>query len=76
MWLPTPVYKRIPQFWIVMGLMFVANGLYLGLDIPVSNAYVVIGIVCCIFGVGVAVVRSRHRRNNNEDDSNPPATSE
>jgi len=66
MWLPTPVYERIPQFWFLLGLLFVANGLYLGLDIPISFGYVGIGFICCAYGAGVAVVRIRYRRNRPE----------
>ena len=67
MWLPTPIYDRIPQFWFLLGLLFVANGLYIGLDIPVSFGYIAIGFVCCVYGVGVAVVRFKHRLGNSEN---------
>jgi len=69
MWLPTPVYERIPQFWFLLGLLFVANGLYLGLDIPISFGYIGIGSACCIYGAGVAAVRIRYRRNRPEDNN-------
>jgi len=62
MWIPTPLYERIPQFWFLLGLLFVANGLYIGIDFVASIGYVAIGLVCCAYGVGVAVVRLRHRR--------------
>jgi hypothetical protein len=68
MWLPTPVYKRIPQFWFLLGLLFVANGLYLGLDIAVSFAYIAIGFICCAYGAGIAVVRFRYRRGQPDND--------
>lgn len=67
MWLPTPVYEGIPQFWFLLGLLFIANGLYLGLDIPISFAYIAVGFICCIYGVGVAVVRFRYRRDRTDD---------
>jgi hypothetical protein len=69
MWLPTPVYERLPQFWFLLGLLFVANGLYLGLHIPISLAHVCIGFACCGFGLGVAVVRNRYRRDPSENDN-------
>ena len=62
MWLPSPVYERIPQFWFLLGLLFIANGLYLGIDFAISLAYIAVGLVCCAFGAGVAIVRMRHRR--------------
>lgn len=67
--LPTPVYERIPQFWFLLGLLFVANGLYLGLDIPISLGSVGIGFVCCLYGAGIAVVRIHNRRNRSEDNN-------
>ena len=67
MWLPTPVYERIPQFWFLLGLLFVANGLYLGLDIPIAFGYIAVGFGCCIYGVGIAVVRMRYRRDRSQD---------
>jgi hypothetical protein len=73
MWLPTPVYKRIPQFWFLIGLLFMANGLYLGLDIPVSFGYIAVGFVCCFYGVGVAVFRIKYRRDKQENHDSTPA---
>ncbi len=61
MWLPTPVYERIPQFWFLMGLLFIANGLYLGIDLTISLGYIAAGLLCCAFGAGVMIVRKRHR---------------
>ncbi len=70
MWLPTPVYERIPQFWFLIGLLFFANGLYLGLDIPIAFGYLTIGVICCAYGIGIAVVRTRYRRaQTSSDDS-------
>jgi hypothetical protein len=63
MWLPTPVYERIPQFWFLMGLLFIAIGLYLGIDFAISLGYIAVGIICCAYGVGIALIRMRHRKN-------------
>jgi hypothetical protein len=73
MWLPTPVYERIPQFWFLLGLLFVANGLYLGLDIPVSFGYIAVGFICCVYGAGVAVVRFKYRRDKTNNSSSSTA---
>jgi hypothetical protein len=67
MWLPTPIYERLPQFWFLLGLLFVAYGLYIGLDIAVSLGYIAVGFVCCIYGVGVAVVRFKQRGASNDN---------
>ena len=63
MWLPTPVYERIPQFWFLVGLLFIADGLYLGIDFPISLGYIAIGLVSCVYGIGIAILRLRYRRN-------------
>lgn len=63
MWLPTPIYKRIPVGWFVAGLLFIAYSLYLGLDIKGSLTYVALGVVCCGAGVATAMLRARHSRD-------------
>ena len=57
MWLPTPVYERIPQFFFLLGLLFIANGLYLGFDFAISFAYIAVGTLSSAYGLGVFVVR-------------------
>lgn len=73
MWLPTSVYERIPHFWFVMGLLFIAGGLYMGVDIPVWVVYIVIGFLCCSFGIAVAVLRMKHRTGQSEDSKSADA---
>ena len=67
MWIPTPVYERIPQFWFLLGLLFFANGLYLGLEFAASFGYIVVGLVCSTYGVGIAIMRMRYRRDPTTD---------
>ena len=73
MWLPTPVYERIPQFWFLMGLLFIVNGLYLGIDFAISLGYIAVGFVSCAYGVGIALVRMRYRKGRSA--SNEPVAS-
>jgi hypothetical protein len=73
MLLPTPIYERIPQIWFLFGLLFIANGLYLGLDIPGSLSYVVVGVGGCLCGVGIAIVRLNYRRDRQESHDSIPA---
>ena len=69
MWIPTPVYERIPQFWFLLGLLFIANGLYIGLDFAAAFGYGALGLICCAYGVGIEVMRSRYRSNKSADDT-------
>jgi hypothetical protein len=61
MWLPTPVYERLPQFFLLLGLLFVSNGLYLGFDFGVAFVYIGFGMWCSAYGVGIFVVRMVRR---------------
>ena len=62
MWLPAPIYERLPIFWIVLGLLFIAGGLYIGLEISPALGYITVGIACFFAGVAVAGLRARYRR--------------
>ena len=67
MWLPTPVYERIPQLWLLLGLLFIANGLYLGIDLPILLGYIAIGLGCCAYGASIALVRTRYRQATSDE---------
>ncbi len=69
MWIPTPIYARIPQIWFLLGLLFIADGLYLGLEFTVSFAYLLIGAVCCVYGIGIGITRMRYRHSQPAADS-------
>lgn len=61
MWLPTSVYERVPQFWLVLGLLFMVSGLYLGTEYHMAFLYVGVGAACVLWGVAIAVWRRRFR---------------
>lgn len=61
MWLPTPLYERIPQFWVLLGLLFMTSGTYLGFDYSLSFLYFAVGFACVIWSVVIFVRRSRYR---------------
>ena len=61
MWLPTPVYERLPQFYFLLGLLFIANGLYISLDLSISFIYIGFGLWCSAYGIGIFVVRTIRR---------------
>ena len=61
MWLPTPVYERIPQFWLLLGLLFMTSGTYLGFEYQLSFLYFGVGFVCVVWGIAIFVKRSRYR---------------
>ena len=61
MWPPTPLYERIPMVWFLLGLLFIATGLYLGFEYSLSFWYIMIGLFCCAFSVVLFVLRLRER---------------
>ena len=62
MWLPTPVYERIPQFWLLIGLLFMSSGTYIGFDYSLSFFYFGVGFVCSIWGLWLFSMRAHARR--------------
>lgn len=68
MWLPTPVYERVPQFWFLTGLLFITAGVYIGFDYVLTMYYVGLGFACCGYGLGVYVLRLRYRQGKKEND--------
>jgi hypothetical protein len=69
MWLPAPIYKRIPQCWFLLGLLFIATGLYSGFELPLIFMWqVIVGIGCCIYGIGIFLFRLRYRKHRTVPD--------
>jgi len=62
MWLPTPIYERIPQFWLLLGLLFMSSGTYLGFDYSLSFLYFGVGFACSIWSLWIFFVRAHARR--------------
>ena len=77
MWLPTPIYERIPDFWILMGLLFFSLGLYIGFDFDLIFMYLAVGVGCILRGAWVYSMRLRYRgarqaaRNKRDHDGMP-----
>ena len=62
MWLPSPVYERAPQLWILLGLLFMSVGTYVGFDYSVSILLYAIGFVCVGWSFCVSVMRAINRK--------------
>jgi len=62
MWIPTPIYERIPQFWLLLGLLFMSSGTYLGFDYNLSFFYFGVGFVCAVWSLVVFSKRLAHRQ--------------
>lgn len=62
MWIPTPIYERIPQFWLLLGLLFMSAGTYLGFDYSLSFLYFGAGFVCALWSLWIFTMRLRARK--------------
>ena len=63
MWIPAPIYERIPQFWFLLGLLFIAAGLYLGFEYVLSFYYLALGALCCVYGLAIFMMRLNYRQS-------------
>lgn len=53
--------ERVPMVWVLVGLLFISSGLYLGFDYSMAFVYMVIGMFCFAFGVALFGLRLNER---------------
>ena len=61
MQLPASIYERLPQFWLLLGLLFMSSGTYLGFEYWLTKVYFVSGLICCLWSGWVFTIRLKHR---------------
>lgn len=49
--LMTIVFERIPVVWLLLGLLFIAAGLYLGFEYKLTFVYLIVGAFCSLYGL-------------------------
>jgi len=42
----TIVFERLPMVWLLLGLLFIATGLYRGVDDRLTFVYLIVGAFC------------------------------
>ena len=62
MWLPTPIYEKTPQMWLLMAVLFIVLGLYIGFAYKLTFFYLLMGLVCAARGIHVWHMRRNFRR--------------
>lgn len=62
MWIPTPIYERLPQFWLLLGLLFMASGVFLGFDYWLAFVYFGVGFGCCGWSAWTMTMRIKNRQ--------------
>jgi len=69
MWLPSAVYERAPQYWLLLGLLLIITGTYLGFQVGRMFMYVGIGVglACCAWSIRVLMQRKIRRPAQNQD---------
>ena len=63
MWIPVPIYERLPQFWLLLGLLFISTGLYLGFEFVLSFYYIALGGLCVVYSLAIFMMRLTYRRD-------------
>lgn len=69
MWLPNPIYRRLPTIYVVVGLLLAAGVVYIGLDRPGAVYYLILAGFCIAAGVVVQTLRSTQARRAADADS-------
>ena len=64
MWLPTPIYERLPHVLLLVGLVFMSTVMYLGLEHPQTPLYFGAGFFCCLWSLFIFELRLRHRKGS------------
>lgn len=61
MYLPNSIYERAPHYWLLVGMLLVVLGVYLGLQMDPVFLYlgVTLGVMSCAWGVRVFLHRAR-----------------
>ena len=58
------LYKRIPQFWFLIGVLFLLLGLSAGTDVRLFPAYLAIGLLCIARSIWIYQARWRYYNKN------------
>ena len=74
MWIPASIYERLPQFWLLIGLLFITTGLYLGFEFVLSFYYIGLGALCCVYSLAIFMMRLTHRRGQPTADQSSEAS--
>lgn len=69
MWLPTPVYERLPHVLLLVGLIFMSTVMYLGIDHPNTPVYFGAGFFCCLWSLVIFEMRLRSRKPQQHGDA-------
>lgn len=66
------IFERLPMVWLLLGLLFMSAGLYLGFDYRLSFVYLGIGAICSLYGVILFLFLLRERPKRSRQRSLSP----
>lgn len=58
------VYKRVPQYWMLIGILFVLFGLFVGSGYRLFPAYMGLGVLCISRSIWIYQARWRYHKRN------------
>jgi len=63
MWLPSALYEKAPHYWLLLGLLLIVLGVYLGVEValPYMLLGVGSGVISCAWGIRTYWRRALHR---------------
>jgi hypothetical protein len=64
MLIPDNVYRRIPQYWLLIGVMFLVFGLFVGTTYKLFPAYMGLGALCITRSLWIYQARWRYHKRN------------
>jgi hypothetical protein len=71
MWLTEGFCKKATRGMFVLGLLFLASAVHLGLEQPWAIFHLGIGCACGAFGTAIYALRLRHRTTQSAASANP-----
>ena len=64
MLIPDNLYRRIPQYWLLIGVMFLVFGLFVGTTYKLFPAYMGLGALCITRSLWIYQARWRYHKRN------------
>ena len=64
MLLPDNIYRRIPQYWMLAGVLFLMFGLIAGKSFELFPVYIGCGILCIGRSIWIYQARWKHHHRN------------
>ena len=63
MQLTAEFFERAPLVWLLLGLLMISGGLYLGFDHSLTIVYMLVGAFCSLYGPLLFVFKRREQPN-------------